>query len=107
MAVTVTWLFKSSSSCSMTPEPCKYREDLIRLLSNYGGIAVKPQVSKRTNQTLRTGGNKRGSANSVKRMYFDLSQLSAPWSPPGGHEVARSDQATILESSTVCVSTRF
>ena len=55
----------------------------------------------------RKNGNKRSSANSVKRMYFDLSQLSAPWSPPGGHRGSsfRSKQ-TIFESSTMCASTR-
>ena len=52
--------------------------------------------------------NKRNTANSVKRMYFDLSQLSAPWNPPGGHRGSshRSKQTT-FQSSTVCASTRF
>ena len=58
--------------------------------------------------SLGSGANKRGSANSVKRMYFDLSQLSAPWSPPGGHRGSSfRPKQTIFESSTACASTRF
>jgi hypothetical protein len=54
------------------------------------------------------GGGKRGAANSVKRMYFDLSQLSAPWNPPGGQRgISYQPKQNMFESSTVCASTRF